>query len=122
MGEYLVAFGPPSLLEVVGDAGGDGVARHLLAPLSGKADEWEVAVPLADGGEKVDPVGPIHVVVGDDTVDAAAGQSIQPGVDARGRVDDEAVVFPFEERRRQRREVRIVVDVEDVNRLRHGRH
>jgi len=58
-----------TLLEVVGDARGDRVARDLLAPGAGEQDEREVGTVRADGLEELDPVHAGHVVVADDAVD-----------------------------------------------------
>lgn len=53
----------------LGRSSRDGVAGDLFAPLTGKEDERQVRVRIADDIEKLQPVHTGHIVVADDAVD-----------------------------------------------------
>ena len=121
VGEELVLFVARSLPEVVGGAGGDSVARHRLRPLPGEQHEREVRMVGADRVQKVDAVGPGHLVVGDDAVrrPALSLEPFDPRVGARRRVDVDTPVLALQHLPCEVRKPGLVVDVEDANAVVH---
>jgi len=111
VGEDGVLTGAPVLLEVVGHARRDSLARNLLVSLPGKEDKREVGVILADGVQKRQPVPAGHVVVADDAVHVVRVEIVDPRGGARRRPDSERVVLSFQKRRREVDELRVVVNV-----------
>jgi hypothetical protein len=90
-------FRPP--LEVVGDAGRDGLAGDLLGALAGEENEGELRARLADrlrGGQAVQSR---HVVVADDAVDPRVGEPLQRRPGAVLDVDGRGPVGPLQLRR-----------------------
>jgi hypothetical protein len=56
VGQEVVLFSFPPLPEVVGDPGGDGVARNRLTALAGEQQEGEFGVLCPDSLEKLQSV------------------------------------------------------------------
>ncbi len=113
VGQHRVLIRAALLLQVVGHPRRDGVTRHLLGPLAGVEDEREVRVLGPNRFEELDAVRVGHVVVGDDTVDAAFEHAVKPLVGVRRRVDGDPIVSPLEKGRDHLAETGFVVDVED---------
>lgn len=111
---------PALLLQVLRDAGGDRAAHDLL--VARVENEREVGVVLTDRFEELDPVRLGHLVIGDDTVDIASRQDVDGFVGGRRRQNRQPVVLTLEIHRNGITEIRVVVDVEDVNRVGRGRH
>nr|WP_284033483.1 hypothetical protein [Halobaculum sp. DT31] len=111
VGEDRVRLAAAPLLEVVGDAGGDGLAGDLLAPLPCEQHEREGGVALADAAQQFDAVGVDQLVVRDDTVDrprVERGERLG-GVGGPHRLHPAAL--EREHLGRERTEVGVVVDV-----------
>jgi len=122
VGQYPVLAGAGLLLEVVGRAGRDGVARDRLRALSGEEDERQDRGPLADGPEELDAGPSGRVVIRDDAVVLAVAEPGQSLVDARGDIDVEPLVLALEVGRGHLRDGWLVVGVEDANPLQRGAH
>jgi len=109
-------FEPRFLLQVVGHAGGDGLAGDRFRPPPGKKNERQVRVRLADGFEKLDTVHAGHVVVADDAVDAGT-ESLQSRLGAGRRFECEPLVLASERLDSQLGEILVVLDTEHSYRL-----
>jgi hypothetical protein len=117
VGEDGVLVAAGRLLEVVGHAGGDRLARHPLVALAGEQDERDLLVAVPYRLEERQAVRPGHLVVRDDAVDPLGLEHVEPGLDAGHAGDLEPVVLAFEEPRGQFAERPVVVDVEDPDRV-----
>jgi len=116
--QQFVLFGTALLLEVVGRAARERVAGDCLAALAREEDEREAGVLASDRLEKVEPVHHRERVVADDAVDSVVVLEIVERLRrAHPRDDVEPVALLVEERRRQLRELPVVVDVEDPDPL-----
>jgi hypothetical protein len=92
--EFLVPLGARSLPKVVCDARGDRFARDLLASRTGKENEGQVRMFLANRPEELRSVRFGHVVLAHDTVEPPVGhESIQPVAGVRFRFDRESLPF-----------------------------
>lgn len=72
---------------------------------------------FAGGFEKLDAVLTGYVVIGDSAVDLLLAKTRRPIVGGCRCVDLESVIFGFQERRGYIDEIRLIIDVEDTNRI-----
>lgn len=117
VGQQFELLGSAHLLEVLGDACGDGLAGDLLAAPSSEQDEWEIAVALPDRLQELDAVHPRHLVVAHDAVDSPRSEAFEPRTRGMLAHDCDVVGDALQVGRRQVGDAGIVVDVEHARPL-----
>jgi hypothetical protein len=106
------------LLDVCGDAGRERTGDEFLVRPAGVEDKREPRSAVADAGQKLQPADPRHLVVAEQTVDrVAAIETVQRRDRVCRRLDDDVVRLVFERVADEPAERRVVVDMEEADRV-----
>ncbi len=95
--ENLVLACSRFLLEVIGNAGRDSFASHLLTPLPRIQDEWKFRIIGPNDFEKADPVLAWHVIIRDNAVKLGPCEFLNTVLCPRCSFDLKPIVLAFEE-------------------------